>query len=681
MRMQILILLLLVLCNIGWTRSIAKTPDVYEFDLFDGEEKGSFLLSVVDAVHIHSVVEAEGVLVAIGEFRYHLAGEVRLRTFSLSSIDGGRTWKKDNIIEGRKEMEYSSYPIPLEVVAKGSNVYVLASGYDVQGDGLGKVTISECKDSLLLISGKVVRSRGFFSQSAGVEWNKQVPLKGVFPTGLQAGPVNKFFRGRRDAIVTEGGLLVFLVCLKNENSEDVPTIIYSVDDGIHWKSTPLEAHVCKENCNIFEWGGRLMLSNGSYTGHLAVYESINMGREWTEAKRTFSRVWASGAAEGGSHNLLVVTIEGKRLLIFTRRAPSTDSYGDGLNIWLSDGEHFFDIGHVTLEGGIDGEGTLLYSNGKLLYFYKKTGTFHDEVSNAVPYDIGKVAHLDHELEKIKAVVEKWRTESVLRSGTRGATDRVNCVDDAPAGLFLNDLDGDQWKDTYNSVSIKAVGAKKTLNGILFSGPNRGATWTVSNHTGAQLYNFANYEFTLGVTVEVPDRVSEKIPVVGVVISEGSVDECLEVSYTSDDKWYVTFGGRHVPTFGSSIHNETHQVTITMYNGLFTVNIDGAAFSRTGSGIKTVRRVRDVMHFYIGGYGEKKATPNGKLLVKSAVLFKRELTLAEVQVMFMRTYWPRCPSKAPLVAVDEPQEGHSNGQIDNATHVYVALAAMIFVVTF
>nr|CCD17376.1 unnamed protein product [Trypanosoma congolense IL3000] len=639
--------------RVGATPNAGHEPNsVNEFTLFAEGEEHTYRLAAVDSVHIHSLVKVGDVLVAIGERRYRLAGEMRLNTFSLCSVDGGKTWTKDVIAVGMGSTSYHSYPILYEAIVKENSIYLFAGGYDIDTVGTGNINISSRGWDPLLIVGKVEVSRGLFSQSAKVTWGTQVPLKGSIPDGLRMGPVSKFYRGVKGAVVTEVGSLVFLVELTNSHNQDVPVVIYSTNDGENWNLEPLDPGVCKGYCHIFVWNGRLMLGNQSSKGHQIVYESINFGREWVEAVTSYSRVWAIEAEHGKLYNFVTATVEGRRVLVFAQRSIN-DKLREVLRIWLSDGDHFAEIDHIHLDDDIVGEGTLLFDENTLLYFYRKIGYLRDEFSSSVPYDIGNIAQLDDALAKIKSVLRMWKIESTGAVEGGGVVKNLRCIDVSPVVLLSNDVNATHWKDVYGTANINVTGATKADGGVLFRGTNRGAAWYVGERSGTQMYTFVNYEFTLVMTVVISEGVKENIPVLAVAINEGDSNKILEVSYNADGRWHLTFGGKYVPTVGFHLHNSTHQVAVTMYGGSFSVKVDGTALSSARNSIKVLKQPSRISYFYIGGYGNPRTTPNGELMVRNVALYKRELSSLELDVMFLQSYWARCPAKSLLVAQEKP----------------------------
>nr|CCC95714.1 unnamed protein product [Trypanosoma congolense IL3000] len=142
-------------------------------------------------------------------------------------------------------------------------------------------------------------------------------------------------------------------------------------------------------------------------------------------------------------------------------------------------------------------------------------------------------------------------------------------------------------------------------------------------------------------------------VLAVAVNEGDSNKILEVSYNADGRWHLTFGGKYVPTVGFHLHNSTHQVAVTMYGGSFSVKVDGTALSSARNSIKVLKQPSRISYFYIGGYGNPRTTPNGELMVRNVALYKRELSSLELDVMFLQSYWARCPAKSLLAAQEKP----------------------------
>ncbi|RNE95585.1 trans-sialidase, partial [Trypanosoma rangeli] len=148
--------------------------------------------------------------------------------------------------------------------------------------------------------------------------------------------------------VTNNGTLAFPANAMTKGNKEVSLIMYSSDAEKDWRlSQGMTAEGCVDPA-VVEWGsGRLLMMTTCEEGHHKVYESSNMGKTWTEALGTLSRVWDNALereGSGGQSGFITATIEERDVMLVTLPVNLNGSVSDQLHLWLTDAAHIVMLG-------------------------------------------------------------------------------------------------------------------------------------------------------------------------------------------------------------------------------------------------------------------------------------------------------------------------------------------------
>ncbi|EKF98240.1 trans-sialidase, putative, partial [Trypanosoma cruzi] len=160
---------------------------------------------------------------------------------------------------------------------------------------------------------------------------------------------------------------------KEESGKTVSLLIYSLKDTNTWTLSKEAPDGGCGDPSVVEWGEKdkkLIMMTACDDGRRRVYESGDMGEEWTEALGTLSRVWGSkkGNAKGVRSGFITATIDGdennRNVMLVTLPVYSeNDGKEKGkIHLWLTDNTHIVDIGPVSDDDAA--ASSLLYKSGK-----------------------------------------------------------------------------------------------------------------------------------------------------------------------------------------------------------------------------------------------------------------------------------------------------------------------------
>ncbi|PBJ74489.1 trans-sialidase [Trypanosoma cruzi cruzi] len=448
-----------------------------------------------------------------------------------------------------------------------------------------------------------------------------------------------------------------------EGSNIISLFIYSPDTK-SWKlSKGMSADGCGDP-SVVEWKDKLMMMTACDDGRRRVYESGDKGESWTEALGTLSRVWGNdeGNEKGVRSGFITATIvDNKKVMLITLPVYSSkDGNGKGvLHLWLTDNTHIVDIGSVSGEEEDVTTSFLLYKGGdnnnkeELIALYEKK----ERVNHKLSHNIVTV-RLTEQLQRVKDVLKTWKKvdESVsqlcntlLARKDRSTGNACNVdvkITEGLVGFLSVNLSDGTWRDEYLGVNATVNhngGAEKAKDGVNFRGA--WAEWPVGKQGENQLYQFANYNFTLVATVSIDGEPTEgNIPLLGV--RADSEEKLMELSYDSEKKWILLCGGGKKTQLSRDWEKEkTQHVVILLRNGnQGSVYVDGQPVGNGECQLDNTEP-KVISHFYIGGDGDKKREQEGvSVTVKNVLLYNRPLSSEEITALN--------PNKAPTPPLEE-----------------------------
>ncbi|ORC93219.1 Chain A, A Mutant Of Trypanosoma Rangeli Sialidase Displaying Trans- Sialidase Activity, partial [Trypanosoma theileri] len=377
------------------------------------EDNGTITKRVVHSFRIPSLVEVNGVLVAIADARY-ISGDDQsfIETVVKYSVDGGSTWKTQIAIKNSRVNVNRSRVMDPTVIVKGNKLYVTVAGFYEsphnwvqQPDGSDWYT--------LLAIGEVNKWTVNGKPIASITWTKPVSLSSILPKWVDGVRTKQFIAGVGPSIVTSNGTLLFPVQVSNFDKRVSVSMIYSVDDGATWAfSKGFTPYDCTESA-VVEWEeGKLILNSRRDNGYRRVFESSDMGETWKEALGTLSHVWGNSPSRTGpgcEAGFIAATIEGKRVMLFTHPLNFQGAYNrDRLHLWMTDNQRIFDVGQISHGVEKTPYSSLLYTDDKLFCLHEiKT---EDEIYSIV------LSYLENELQLMKSVLTSWKDQDEYLSG-------------------------------------------------------------------------------------------------------------------------------------------------------------------------------------------------------------------------------------------------------------------------
>ncbi|KEG09408.1 hypothetical protein DQ04_05261000 [Trypanosoma grayi] len=603
------------------------------------QDDGEVVPRVAHSFRIPSLVEVDGVLVAIGDARYLSDDDnAFIETAVKFSVDGGSTWETQIAIKNSRVNSERSRVLDPTVIVKGNKIYVLVGSYNItstywtwQGDG------SDWEP--LLAVGEVNKTTVGGKPNATITWGKPVSLKSIFPKTIAGAPSAQFLGGVSRAIVLNDKTLVFPVQATNEKKQITSMIMYSDDDGASWSFGSGNTHIGCSEPSLVEWEGKLIMNARVDNAPRKVFESTDMGETWSEAVGTLSRVWGpspSRTEPGSQGSFITVTIEGVRVMLFTVPLNFKGRWlRDRLHLWVTDNRRIFDVGQVS-DGDEDSPySSLLYTKAGKLYCLHEMS--HDRVYSLI------FAELIDELELVRSVVRTWKAQDEYFSKTCSSTASEalpsdgGCAAAVPTGGLVGFLSGNSddhhWQDVYRCVDANVTGAEKVTNGLLFKGHGAGALWPVNLQGQNRRYEFMNNAFTLVATVTIREAPAcEKNPLLGVSMTVGGGKRVLGLSYGKNYQWRPVYGGVLMNAEETWELNKPYQVAITMGADTSSVYVDGKVLGGAAQPLPPALKVRDFSHIYIGGLADGSKGPSSSVTVANVLLYNRVLSPHEVETL-------------------------------------------------
>ncbi|KAF8287813.1 putative trans-sialidase, Group V [Trypanosoma cruzi] len=529
-------------------------------------------------------------------------------------------------------------------VVNGSDIYMFAGTYRFEVTEGVDQTAAAAKWGLLVASGNF-RTEG---SDKRIYWNDAYVIPwSEFET--QQKSLTGLIGGGGSGVKMNDGTLVLPVEGTKTNGKAVSLTLYSTVTGGGNLSKGMSADGCGVP-SVVEWKDKLMMMTVCDDGRRRVYESADKGDSWTEALGTLSRVWSNKQGEevkGVRSGFITATIgDDKRnvmLVTLPVYSKEKDNSKGVLHLWLTDNTHIVDIGPVSGETEDAAASSLLYKSGdnnneeKLIALYEKKKD--DEETSHSLWSVLLTA----QLQRVKEVLATWKevddrvsklcplsSATVSKStGTACTTDKIT---DGLVGFLSGSFSDGTWRDEYlgvNATVNENVGAAKAENGVTFRGA--WAEWPVGEQGANQLYHFANYNFTLVVTVSVhgEPKGDNPIPLVGARMNDDKSTVLLGLSYNNEKKWELLSSGGTTKEHNSTWEpGKTYQVAIVLRNGKQgSAYIDGQRVGDASCELKNVDS-KGISHFYIGGDGGSAGGQEGvSVTVRNVLLYNRPLTFS------------------------------------------------------
>ncbi|KAG8340209.1 putative trans-sialidase [Trypanosoma vivax] len=516
------------------------------------EKDGTVWNRTVHSFRAPSMVEVDGVLVAIADARYRSSTDYHLTDIVAKySADGGKTWKTEVIIRNPQVNPVYSRVVDPTVVVKGNKIFVLAGmfyntyGYwswhanssdwdaamyvgDVEktvADGVPAATITWKK---LRTFKEEYLSRYQYNVKPDYEWDTDISWEpSHFLGGVGHGIVTstdlykEMADGQREK-VADKGVIIIPIQIKQGTFKVAATILYSKDDGKTWKFGDGRTPIHTTESSVVEWKGMLLLNARSDSGFRKVFTSDDMGNNWEEYWK-LSKVWGnapSRRAPGSSSSTIKVNIEGRDLMLLTVPKNTRESHDrDRLQLWITDGDRVFLVGQVSNGDDKGPYATLMHmkdpkTREDVLY------CLHEQNIDEI-YSIVSVKLVVH-MERIRWVVRMWnRQDKLLAGGCRPAfltppggrydmgttgckgvptMGLLGLLAGGHASVFSN---ASKWRDAFGCVDANVVGGTvvRGNEALQFTeNSSHGVFWPVSTQGQDRRYEAVNTEHTIAATV-------------------------------------------------------------------------------------------------------------------------------------------------------------------------------------
>ncbi|KAF8307039.1 putative trans-sialidase, Group V [Trypanosoma cruzi] len=550
-------------------------------------------------------------------------------------------------------------------VVEGSDIYMLAGNYSwtpTENNQAGDW-------GLMLVKGKVSKKDG--EKSKRILWNDNYIIPWSYK-GNQ-GSLKRLVGSGGSGVKMEDGTLVFpLEGTKKAKKEDgteedgktVSLVIYSLGAAGWVLPKGMSADGCSDP-SVVEWGEedkKLIMMTACDDGRRRVYESGDMGEEWTEALGTLSRVWSNKQdkeVKNVRSGFITATIDGVEnnrnvmlvtLPVYSEKADKKENGKGKLHLWLTDNTHIVDIGPVSGEDDAAAS-SLLYRSAESEKKKKELIALYEKKGGAEKTSLGMASVLlNAQLQRVKDVLAIWKevdqTVSKLCTTLLAGKDRspnTACsptvqITDGLVGFLSGNFFENTWRDEYLGVNatVKANGgAAKASDGVKFTGRGAGAEWPVGRQGENQLYHFANYNFTLVATVSIDGEPTEgNIPVLGAKMAGDENPVLFGLSYDKEKKWVLLCGDetKSKELSGFWRPETKDHVVILLRNGTQgSAYVDG---QRVGGDAQCQLENTDskgVSHFYIGGDGGSTDNTESRegvsVTVTNVLLYNRPLTFS------------------------------------------------------
>ncbi|KAF5226246.1 hypothetical protein ECC02_000809 [Trypanosoma cruzi] len=533
------------------------------------------------------------------------------------------TWRAYTVFHTANETELVGVARLPATIGKGNKVFLLVGSYEQKYDGATKKWTTDGKDIKLIVGdAKPSTDR---RESGTIIWGDPTSLLQQLTPQTQTNLKNLEPSGGA-GVLMENGTLVFSLSGPNEKGERSNRITYSTDEGKTWvfpAGTP-PAHCV--GISITEWDKGQILMVAECLGGRKVYESLDMGRTWTEAVGTLPGVWinsrsgARWAIDLSVGSLTTATIEEVRVMLYThKRYRTLEKREKGLYLCVTDNSRMFYLGPIYVESSLSEtvSNTLLYSDDALqIARFTYTGT-----SKAI-----SLARLTNELETIRSVLSTWK--KLDASFSASSTPTVGLV-----GFLSDAASGDTWLDDYRCVNANVTKAAKVHNGFKFMGPGSKAVWPVNSWEENTYYSFVNDDFTIVATVLIHQAPSESTPLLGASLGDTDGTRFIGISYDANGKWETVFNGTKAVQDSNWVPGKEYQVALILQDGKKgSVYVDGELVGSSATLPTPETRGNEISHFYIGG---AEGGSDSDLTVTNVFLYNRTLSDEEIKMVKKR----------------------------------------------
>nr|AAC47214.1 sialidase [Trypanosoma rangeli] len=569
------------------------------------ESNGTIRERVVHSFRIPTLVNVDGVMVAIANARYETSFDNSfIETAVKYSVDGGATWNTQIAIKNSRASSVSRV-MDATVIVKGNKLYILVGSFNKTRNSWTQHRDGSDWEPLLVV-GEVTKSAANGKTTATISWGKPVSLKPLFPAEFDGILTKEFIGGVGGHRGVQWEPCV--PCANCGHGGRVFTkIMYSEDDGNTWKFAEGRSKFGCSEPAVLEWEGKLIINNCVDGNRRLVYESSDMGKTWVEALGTLSHVWTNSPTSNQQDcqsSFVAVTIEGKRVMLFTHPLNLKGRWmRDRLHLWMTDNQRIFDVGQISIGDENSGYSSVLYKDDKLY-------SLHEINTNDV-YSLVFV-RLIGELQLMKSVVRTWKEEGnhlasictpvVLATppskGAVGAVPTAGLV-----GFLSHSANGSVWEDVYRCVDANVANAERVPNGLKLNGVGGGAVWPVRRQGQTRRYQFANYRFTLVATVTIDEPPKGMSPLLGAGLERATPSSwgCRTTRIASGPLYGAAPASRQ--DHGNCTRSTTWCSRWRTGRALCTLMA-----SLCGSGNTVVRgaTLPDISHFCIGGPQSKGA---------------------------------------------------------------------------
>ncbi|KAG8341039.1 putative trans-sialidase [Trypanosoma vivax] len=513
------------------------------------ERDGRVWNRTVNSFRIPSMVEVDGVLIAIADARYRTSVDFHLTdTVAKYSADGGKTWKTEVIFRNPLLNPVYSRVVDPTVVVKGNRIFVLVGkffhsrGYWTWHDNStdldvvlyvgtvkkrvegGVPTATITWKEMQSFKEDYMKIKSYYEQTGYKQFSKTPWLPTHFLGAVGNGIVldDDLYKATesngRGEKVADKGAIIFPIQIKQGVTSIAGTILYSKDDGKTWKFGEGRTPVGCSESSVVEWQGKLLLMGRADGGFRKVYVSDDMGRSWEEFRK-LSRVWGNSptrSGPGSSSSTIKLSIEGREVILLTQPRNTVGRYSrDRLQLWMTDGDRVFWVGQISNGGENSPYAFLMHTKDAktqedVLY------CLHEQNFDEV-YSIFSVK-LDIHMMHAKSVVRAWNEQDKLLAAScepaflMSLDDRWGAGSKACEGIPTMGLigmlasehasifsDKSKWRDAFGCVDANIVGGtvKGDGSGVQFDGDSsHGVLWPVSEQGQDHRYEAVNTEHTI-----------------------------------------------------------------------------------------------------------------------------------------------------------------------------------------
>ncbi|PBJ72478.1 trans-sialidase [Trypanosoma cruzi cruzi] len=530
-------------------------------------------------------------------------------------------WKTHTALGGWNGKDHVSVWYWPTAVARDNKVFLIAGGYEWKYNYDYKKWLRDEWD-IQLVVGEVTQAKDI-KHSKQISWGEPTSLLPQIPQKMKSG-LDHFAGTGGSGIVMGNGTLVCPLIAANGN-HPVSMITYSTDNGKSWefpgRTSPADCFYPR----ITEWENGKLLMVALCGGGRKVFESRDMGKNWTEAIGTLSGVWTkskSGARwDEGLHvgALITAIVEGRKVMLYTHKAshPLEASEPNALYLWVTDNNRTLQIGPVSEDSVVNKtlDSNLLYSDDALHLLQAKG----DRESTAI-----SLARLTDELKTIKSVLRTWaQLDASFSESSTPTAGLVGFLSNTSSG-------GDTWIDEYRCVDASVTKAAKVKNGFKFTGPGSMATWHVNSREDNRQYSFVNHRFTLVATVTIHQVPKGSTPLLGAGLGDGHGAKIIGLSCGMNKTWETVFDGKKTTSNTTWELGKEHQVALMLQDGnKGSVYVDGVIVGSPAKVPKVGALGHEITHFYFGG---DEGDSDSSVTVTNVFLYNRPLSVGELKMV-------------------------------------------------